>query len=369
MKELSLTGNYYEMGKQYGQGCRKEIKLFVKTVYFMVSISKKPGSTAFSPNMRYMLQTLVNLSNDKKSFRNSLGVFEAKINQYFPESLEMIRGIAEGSKCEYEDILFLNIAVDVMLNCSCWGASGTATTSGHTLIGMNADEEKMTQKYEVMLHLNPDSGYAVKGTAMMGSVCLNHGMNETGLALASHLYFLKSTDPSTKNIPLFVMYKALFHCRSVAEVSALYDTLPNIDIGAVFYIADSERFLKIECSSTDRISETIKDGVRGTTNIPEEECIKVKDLFGEYSDKKNMNARHRQKRMKNLLDQWDGRIDVNAMISIASDHGGEDETQGKSICQHGAIKTVVSFIADPEEKKIYVFEGNPCENKMFCYGF
>lgn len=369
MKELTLSGSFYDMGKQYGAACSKEIKLFIKAIYFMVSISKKPGSTAFSPNMKYLLHTIYTLRNDKKRFRESLKSFEENIDKYFPESLDMIRGIAVGANCDYEDVLFLNIAVDVMLNCSCWGASGNSTKTGKALIGMNADEEKMTQKYEVMLHLNPDGCYAVKGTAMMGSVCLNHGMNETGLALASHLFFLKSDGRNTQNIPLYIMYKALYQCCSVDETITFFNTLPNIDIGAVFYVADGKTFLKAECSSTDRVYDLVTDGVRGTTNIPDVACIKAKDVFESYTDSKNMNARKRHKRMQYLLEKNDGNIDLKVMTCIASDHGGDDETKGKSICQHGKIKTVVSYIADPSEKKMYIFEGNPCEKHVKVYQF
>jgi len=370
MKELVLKGSFYDMGIKYGEACKKEIKLFIKVIYFMVSISKKPGSTAFTPNMMYLLSTMITLRGDKKRFKESLKGFEENITKYFPQALEMIRGISEGSQCDYEDVLFLNIAVDVLLNCSCWGASGSSTIGNKVLIGMNADEEKMTQKYEVMVHMKPNKGYEVKGTAMMGSVCLNHGMNETGFSLASHLYFLKSEGRNTQNIPIFIMTKALYACKSIEEAVKLYEGLPNIDIGAVFYIGDANQLLKIECSSEERIYDYVKDGVRGTTNLPAAPSIEELDIFRAYKDNQNMNALYREKRMEYLLKKYDGKIDIETMIAIATDHGDkDDETNGKSICQHGKIKTVVSYIADPQNKTMYIYEGNPCEDKVKIYNF
>lgn len=32
MREFVLKGSYYEMGRQYGQYCRKDIKLFTKAI-------------------------------------------------------------------------------------------------------------------------------------------------------------------------------------------------------------------------------------------------------------------------------------------------------------------------------------------------
>lgn len=364
MKEIYLSGSYYDMGLQYGQASKKDIKLFIKAIYFMVSISKKPGSTAFSPNMRYFLQTLIGLRKEKKKFWGMLSMFDNNIKRYYPEALEMIKGIAEGAGCQYEDVLFLNIATDVLLNCSCWGASGISTKNGEVLLGMNADEEKMVQKYEYIIHMNPDDGYAVKGTAMAGSVCLNHGMNEHGLTIVSHLFFLKSKGDHNKDIPLFVLLKSLFRHKTVDETFDYYKSLPNIDIGAVVYVGDEEKFMKVECSSQDRVYEMVESGSRGSTNIPDVPCIRADDLFEDYEDHQNMNAIYRYKRMKNLLDKIDGHMDMKAMHEIASDHGGEDETKDKSICQHGKIKTVVTFIGNPKEKYFQVYEGNPCEGKM-----
>ncbi len=57
MKEIHLKGTFHEMGVAYGKTFKKEIKLFSKMVYLMVSLCKQPGSTTFSPNMKYILHT------------------------------------------------------------------------------------------------------------------------------------------------------------------------------------------------------------------------------------------------------------------------------------------------------------------------
>ena len=53
MREFVLKGSYYEMGRQYGQYCRKDIKLFTKAVQIMVALSEHPGADFFSPNLNY----------------------------------------------------------------------------------------------------------------------------------------------------------------------------------------------------------------------------------------------------------------------------------------------------------------------------
>lgn len=75
-------------------------------------------------------------------------------------------------------------------------------------------------------------------------------------------------------------------------------------------------------------------------------------------------AEYHYKRMKHLLNSYDGNMNMDTMYHIASDHGGEDETKNKSICQHGKIKTVVTFIGNPKGKYFHIYEGNPCEGKL-----
>ena len=46
MREFVLTGSYYEMGRQYGHYCRKEIKLFTKAIQIMWENLSKQDSCA-----------------------------------------------------------------------------------------------------------------------------------------------------------------------------------------------------------------------------------------------------------------------------------------------------------------------------------
>ena len=79
--------------------------------------------------------------------------------------------------------------------------------------------------------------------------------------------------------------------------------------------------------------------------------------------------------MQKLLSLYDGKIDVDVMHTIASDHGEEEDgTLNKSICQHPKglkynYKTLVNFIAQPRKKCFWIYEGCPCENKVKRYDF
>ncbi|NQT72258.1 MAG: hypothetical protein HQ553_05745, partial [Chloroflexi bacterium] len=91
--------------------------------------------------------------------------------------------------------------------------------------------------------------------------------------------------------------------------------------------------------------------------------------------KQTLNAKTRGKRMIELLKKFEGEIDKDIINSIASDHGEKGtDTHMKSMCQHPKglrynFKTLVSFIAQPKDKCFWIYEGNPCENKVKKYTF
>ena len=59
MKELKLKGSFYEMGVLYGKVCKKNIQSFAKMSYVIVSLSKKPGSQPFYPNMWHIIPSFL----------------------------------------------------------------------------------------------------------------------------------------------------------------------------------------------------------------------------------------------------------------------------------------------------------------------
>jgi hypothetical protein len=284
-----------------------------------------------------------------------------------------MQGIAEGAAVPYIDILSLNIATENVITCSVWGASGTSTKHHEPLIGMNADEESMTQKFEVFLDIVPDHGYRYKVTALMGWAGYNHGMNEKGLAFASTLLWTAPAKEKNIRPPMMVLMKALQTCSTVEQVKELFESVPNHALGTVFYVADTEKFMRVECTPEQRVYAIVENGSLGNTNLVMSE--ELQQYNGAPLLKQTLNAESRKHRMCELLNTYDGKIDKDIMHSIASDHGEKGtDTHMKSMCQHPKglrynYKTLVSFIAQPQEKCFWIYEGNPCENAVKKYDF
>lgn len=373
MKEITLKGSFCEMGVQYGKACKSKIKSFSKMAYIMASLSKKPGSQPFNPNLWYFIPTFFTYKREKSKWQTLAKEYEKEIIKYHPDAIEFMKGIAEGAAIPYIDILSLNISTENIITCSLWGASGESSKNNEPLIAMNADEEPMAQKFETFLDINPDKGCRYKVTAFTGWVGYNHGMNEKGLAVASSLLWTKAAEEKKIRPPMLVLMKVLNTCSSVEQVKEFFKSVPNHALGTVFYIADSEKFMRVECTPEKRVYEIVENGSLGSTNILMSEELQKYD--GIPLLKQTLNAKNRRKRMIELLDKHEGEIDKNIMHLIASDHGEKGtDTYMKSMCQHPKglrynYKTLVSYIAKPKEKCFWIYEGNPCENKVTKYEF
>lgn len=184
----------------------------------------------------------------------------------------------------------------------------------------------MTARYYQLLSINPDKGYRYKAAALSGWAGFNHGMNEKGLSWVETLLWNKPETHKTLRPPMIVLMKALNTCSTVEKVRAYFESVPDIELGNVFYIADSDKILR--------------NGSQGNTNLVT--SSELQHLDGSSEMRQNLNATFRNIRMHKLLAKFDGRMDVDGMHSIASDHG---------------------------VKCFWLYEGCPCENKVHRYDF
>jgi predicted choloylglycine hydrolase len=374
MREFVLTGSYYEMGKQYGQYCRKDIKLFTKAIQIMTALSEHPGADFFSPKYRYLPSTLLFFFKNRKRYRAQAREFIDNLRRYYPEGLEMLTGMAEGARVHFDDLLFLNVVAETSFRCTVIAAAGSETITGEPILAMNADEHKGTEKYEIMLDLQPDTGYRYKVASLAGALYYNFGMNEKGLTLTGEFLWLK-IDPTVKNrMPMLLAFSILNRCATVDEAQELLEALPNFGVGTAIYIGDSEKFLRIESNILDREIEVVGEGVRWNANNPQSRTMIPYSKIDTMDEATTLFSGNRNKRLEHFAEKYGGQFDTDAMHTIISDHDDpNDETHMRSMCMHpkhtNGAQTCASIIAMPRQKRFRIYETNPCLNKMKVYRF
>lgn len=365
MKELVLAGTHFEMGRQYGRSCRKQIWFFSKAVQIMVSLSQRPGADLFSPQYRHVPVELARFSKNRQRHRRRAREFCDSLRTHYPEGLDMLRGMAEGAQVDFDDLLFLNTTPDLARGCTTIAATGTATATGEPVLGMNADETRGVERLEMTLDIRPDHGYRHKVTGMAGYLSYNFGMNETGLTQIGELLFLNNESTAPPTAPLLLHASILSRCGTVDEARDLLESLPPCGPGAAVYVADSERFLRMETNAVASEIEVIDDGIRWNTNEPQTPTLAPFSAIDDLSEPTSLFSRSRARRLTTLSEHFAGRLDASAMQSILADHGDPaDDTHMHSMCLHprhtDGKQTCASIVALPRQKRCKFFEPNPC---------
>ena len=374
MKEFVLRGSYYEMGRQYGKGCRRSIKLFTKVIQVMVALAERPGGEMFNPKYRYLPLVLPRFFKNRRRYRVEANEYVDNIKTYYPEGLEMLKGMAAGARVNFDDLLFLNAAAESSLRCTALAAAGAETATGEPILAMNADEAKGVERFEVVLDFRPDSGYRYQVCAMAGVLYYNFGMNEKGLVLMSTFLFLRNQPAEASRIPMMLYFSILNRCATVDEAKDLLESLPKCDVGTVVYVGDAEKFLRMETSPMGREIEVVEDGLRWNVNFPTTQTLISYSNIDEMDEASTLFSRNRTKRLEHFYGNYRGAFDTEAMHTILSDHGDADDgTHMRSMCLHPkhteGKQTCASFIALPRQRTFRLYGPNPCLNEVKEYGF
>lgn len=372
MREIVLSGSFREIGRQYGRACRWQVKLFTKMVQVMIALAERPGASLFDPRYRYLPIVLPRFFANRRRYRTEARRYVETLRSHYPESLEMLEGMAEGARTHLDDLLFLNAATEAALHCTAVAAAGEETAAGRPVLAMNADETRGTERFEVMLDFRPDSGYRYQVCAMAGVLYYNFGMNEKGLTLASTFLFVRTEEAERSGIPMLLYFSILNRCATVDEARDLLESLPPSDVGTVFYVGDGEKFLRVEQCAMGREIEIIENGLRWNANFPTTPTVGPFSLLDSLDEAASMFARNRMARLDHFADFYRGAFDAEAMHTILSDHGTEaDDTHMRSMCMHPkhteGKQTCASMVALPGERTMWIYGPNPCRNDVKKY--
>jgi len=364
MKIVKIKGTPYEMGLEYGKQCKKEIGYSLSIFYLYGALSLTPGYRSGHPKILEMLPTFFTYKRKKSELRSVAKKYEEMIQQYRPEMIEEMQGIAKGAEVDYQDILYINAFPEVVDGCSVLLACGKASSNEETILGMNTDEMKRTQKTQVILIAEPDDGAKYIGTTFAGIVGLFQGMNQNGLVMAGMLLNLKKSEIPSIGMPYFMIMEAFMSkCTNTDEGLTLFKEFPKTSCPSAFFFADKAKAARIEASAEEYDITVIENDAVGCCMRPLSEKMKKYDTTLELDPRMTINAIPRTKRMDELITKHYGSLNTNTMMEIARDHG-ENETKNKSICQHtfGGV-TIGSFIAKPGDLKMWICHGSPCKNE------
>ncbi|MCI8639136.1 MAG: acyl-CoA--6-aminopenicillanic acid acyl-transferase [Coprococcus sp.] len=347
---IEIEGTSYEIGFQEGKSFGKQIQNSMECYKQM-----------------FMDYSQLEWTRAKELSRRFIPI----IKEYNADYLEEIRGIAEGSGFDFEDILALNCRSELVFvgkefdkadgACTSIGISSEAGKNGDAFLGHNWDWKTSQRSSMVMMRIRQKNGKPTIFMVTEAGIIGKTGFNSAGLGL--YLNAL-STNEAAKGLPLHIAMRGILDSETLAEAVGAAVRMP-LGCCANFMLGHKNgECIDLEIENEDFDVLYPKDGIIVHTNhfisprfplTPRKDTMKYKtpDTFVRLG------------RADKLLRKKGKEIDEKDIQAVLADH----VEYPSGICRHDDPKvpeglrmgTVFSMVVNLTQGDIWFCKGNPCE--------
>ncbi len=341
----SLRGTPREIGRQYGSSCQDRIQNNID-FYFRV------------------FQHYANL--DRNQAVRLAKLFLPVIQSFDGDLLEEIKGIAEGAKVAFEEILAVNVRTELMYpdqlggkgECTALAALPEATASGDMLLGQNWDWKPHLLDHTVLLRIEQENKPTVLTLTEAGIVG-KIGFNSSGLGAC--LNIMKSSLAET-GVPIHILMRGILNSERFGDAIGKIVSM-NRGSSNNTLIAHRDGTV-IDFEMAPRAFDFLypEDGVLVHTNNFVSPRLRAIDTgISQFPDTLVRYGRAFQK-----MHLRAGRIGVTDFKQILTDHGNHPD----AICRHPdlrdpeleRVQTVASVIMNLTRGQMHIAQGPPCSS-------
>lgn len=344
-KLVECSGTPYEIGRQWGEGCRENILQSIENTFnLMALIYQVSREEVMAKAMR----------------------FYPRVQEFDPYLIDIIHGQADGTGISLEEIFTQKCVFELMFYytgkipglCTSFAATGKATRDGRTLLGQNIDwSPGATIDFLKIHHTDGPVQFVLSFGDSSEYILSSAGFGICANATIGQGYSF--------NLPLSCYLPRVMRQKSIGDAMSL---LKQEARGLGYYhLADANgQMFGIESIHNDfEIIYPEKDILLHSNHY-------ITDRFNNDDTAPFMqpDSYDRLNTITNLFNHNYGRISLETTMEILADH----DHYPKSICRHDASSqmpsiTHASFIMDPAEGAIYIAAGNPCECEYVRYAF
>jgi len=283
--------------------------------------------------------------------------------KYAPDLIEEIDGIAAGAGLPFEKVFFMNCYDELshyknrkeqVNGCTSFLACGLATADNRTYLGQGWDMSEFFKP--VIISINSMAYFGEKPK----SIFLTHpgivggaGINEYGLALIWNT--VKALDEKP-GVPVTLLIRKVLDGKNLNDALKTLLNTPRAS-GFNYMVGNEYGGFNIEATGT-REQITYVTAIHSHANHYEDEVLRLDE--NKPPDKK-ANSYIRSGRMRQLLENYFGKIDLDICKNILCDHANYP----LGICRHlvegetdSLTQSALIFI--PEEKLMLASDGPPC---------
>lgn len=282
-----------------------------------------------------------------------------------PFETDMLKGVAEGSGVDFEDIMVLNTRYEILHyprnECTAYAILREASADGKVYVGQNWDQRPMVLPHSILLHITMPDGTKIMGMTEAGQM-LRNGVNAHGLGLTANS-LNSSNDRHGVGIPGNFLRMRALRSKTFAEMTeAICIAQRTVANNYCIASAPDNDALDIEAIPEHPCLIRPEHGILTHANHilrrPDLDTSKGKKFRGE--------------RLSTLLNEHRGAIAPDDIKRALSDHEGYPD----SVCSHvpdgttdlhKAWMTVASMIYNLDDLELEFCWGNPCEGEYKKY--
>ena len=338
---FEARGSHQELGRLHGEQARERVRGFLDYLGHTLRLSRE-------------------------QLRARAMVFLPQFYFHCPHLVDEVDGLAQGAGVPFSDAVAVQLRGELGQvsegGCTTFVISARGTAAGRELIGQNSDVEPELKEYAYVLRLEPEGKPAVLMWTF-GGMLGYHGLNAAGVA---HFANSLGGGPAWRMaLSHYPVKRLMLEQQSVAGVLDLLRRVPVCSSGN-YVLSDGEGNITDVELTPEGFKQVGEDG-RGFIAhsnhflcaphaCPANDAASLPDSFP------------RQQRIGELLSSRLGRLTVEDLKGVLSDHSGHPT----SICRHphdgpdhpsvsARGRTSASLIAEPAEGRLHVAAGNPCE--------
>ena len=346
-----VQGSHYEMGRQVGVHRREVIHTTLGTYRGLFQ------SEAVRLQIHSWGEAILHA-------RKYLPFAEESMPQY----VEELRGIADGARLDFNDLLVLNcmeaITEDALhRGCTSLAVSPELTTHGALLIGHNEDWLPEDFESVYLIHAQPDDEPAFLAITY-GGLLPNIGFNQHSIAQCCDSVY---PNDARVGVPRIFVSRAVLAAKTPADaIKAALHRRRAAGYNHLIAHASGEIY-NVEVSARDFELIYGLDGVVAHTN----HYISRHMRAIERNSEELIGSRVRYNRAVRLLHNQQGQISRASIQALLSDHVNFPE----SICNHVSLddypldrqQTIAALVMDLTNLTMEVAWGTPCCSEFHTY--
>ncbi len=293
------------------------------------------------------------------------------IEQYDPDLVEEMQGIAEGAELEFREIAALNARTELTFaclpntlkdsstgGCTSFGLLPEVTENGHLIIGQNWDWRAEALRTSVVLQIEQRDKPGIVMHAEAGTIG-HRGINSAGMGVCIN-YIRSEMDGFKPGLPFLVKLRAILDSERMSNALKMILTYVGPNSMNMVIAQQNGEIVDAENMPNDVLFVYPKDGILTHANHFESQMLPVRD-----TGKSTLaDTIFRSARLRRLLSARAGHLSVETIREALTDHFSYPD----SICRHPDERfgkmdqwmTLSSIILDLTEMTLRYTDGPPC---------